>query len=231
MFFLFIPEIRMSLYIFIPVIRICLFYFYSRYQNVSILFLFPMSECIYFVLFPISAEYVYLFLFPISECVYICIPDNNRIYMSNLFLHVFPILECVYLLQNLRRNRGMCGTCGDPYQGPREHEAGGKYALGIITRSYPANQRKLPVKVVLTAYHKGYYEFKICPHNNPNIPVSQRCLNRYPLRIVEGSRRYRTRYYPKRNGVHRMTLMLPRGLRCSQCVLQWRYRTGMHQFK
>lgn len=134
-------------------------------------------------------------------------------------------------MQNLRRHRGMCGTCGDPYQGPREHEAGGKYALGIITRSYPANQKRLPVKVVLTAYHKGYYEFKICSHNNPNIPVSQRCLNRYPLRIVEGSRRYRTRYYPKRNGVHRMTLLLPRGLRCSQCVLQWRYRTGMHKFK
>ncbi|XP_071141174.1 uncharacterized protein [Mytilus edulis] len=128
--------------------------------------------------------------------------------------------------ENLRLNGGKCGTCGDPYQGPRENEAGGKYAQGVITRKYPSYKRKLPVKVVLTAYHKGYYEFKICPHNNPHTAVSQRCLDRHPLRIVEGSRRYRTRYYPHDSGVHHMTLLLPRDIKCTQCVLQWRYRTG-----
>lgn len=133
-------------------------------------------------------------------------------------------------LQNLRLNGGKCGTCGDPYQGPRENEAGGKYAQGVITRKYPSYKRKLPVKVVLTAYHKGYYEFKICPHNNPHTAVSQRCLDRHPLRIVEGSRRYRTRYYPHDSGVHHMTLLLPRDIKCTQCVLQWRYRTGNVMF-
>ncbi|XP_063438430.1 uncharacterized protein LOC134719351 [Mytilus trossulus] len=128
--------------------------------------------------------------------------------------------------ENMRLHGGKCGTCGDPYQGPRENEAGGKYARGIITRKYPSYKRKLPVKIVLTAYHKGYYEFKICSHNNPNSAVSQRCLDRHPLRIVEGSRRYRTRYYPNDSGVHHMTLLLPRDMKCTQCVLQWRYRTG-----
>lgn len=37
-------------------------------------------------------------------------------------------------------NQGRCGVCGDPYQGPRENEAGGKYANGIIVRHYTESQ-------------------------------------------------------------------------------------------
>ena len=35
-----------------------------------------------------------------------------------------------------KQNGGKCGICGDPYDGARENEAGGKYATGIITRNY-----------------------------------------------------------------------------------------------
>merc|ERR1719323_1826218 len=33
-----------------------------------------------------------------------------------------------------------CGLCGDPYQGPRDNEAGGKYANGIIVAKYKKGQ-------------------------------------------------------------------------------------------
>ena len=35
---------------------------------------------------------------------------------------------------------GKCGMCGDPYDGPRNHELGGKYATGTITRTYNMGQ-------------------------------------------------------------------------------------------
>ena len=35
------------------------------------------------------------------------------------------------------RNKGRCGICGDPWDGPRDHEAPyGVFANGIITKSY-----------------------------------------------------------------------------------------------
>ena len=38
------------------------------------------------------------------------------------------------------RNGGKCGICGDPWDGLRENEAGGRYAKGIITRNYTEGQ-------------------------------------------------------------------------------------------
>ena len=35
-------------------------------------------------------------------------------------------------------NGGKCGVCGDPYDGKRENEAGGKYATGTIVATYRA---------------------------------------------------------------------------------------------
>merc|ERR1712141_773125 len=38
--------------------------------------------------------------------------------------------------QNQMKHGYKCGLCGDPYQGPRDHEAGGRYANGIIVKTY-----------------------------------------------------------------------------------------------
>ena len=46
-------------------------------------------------------------------------------------------------------NGGKCGICGDPYDGPRDHEAGGKYATGTIVRYYRVGQ-VMPVLIQLT---------------------------------------------------------------------------------
>lgn len=119
---------------------------------------------------------------------------------------------------------GRCGPCGDPWISPRDNEAGGKFATGTIARHYASGQI-INVTVELTSNHKGYFEFRLCPNDNPNNPVTQECLNRNVLNILGYGRRYiiDTKDY---NMFMEFQLSLPPGLTCSQCVLQWKWRAG-----
>ena len=121
-------------------------------------------------------------------------------------------------------NGGKCGICGDPWQGPRAHEAGGLYATGALVRRYRPGSA-IRVVVELTASHKGWFEFRLCPNNNIHKAATQKCLNRYLLKIWGGGGpRYKvTQSSP---GKHIIYLSLPKGLQCSQCVLQWKYNAG-----
>lgn len=144
------------------------------------------------------------------------------------------------------QNGGKCGVCGDPYQGPHENEAGGKYASGIISRHYDVSDKYLNVTIDLSVFHKGYFEFRICPNNDVNVRVKQACLDRYLLKIqsveffpvvdgmymksgsfIPGS----TRYFPEDRGVYDLRLVIPERLNCSQCVLQWTHVTGEVKIK
>lgn len=124
-------------------------------------------------------------------------------------------------------NGGRCGICGDPYQqNPRENEAGGKYATGIISRCYryfPTGQI-IAVQVDLTVNHLGYFEFRLCEHNDTSTPTSQACLDANLLQFADGS----TRHYVRERdyGVMTLNLRIPPTVVCTQCVLQWKYHTG-----
>lgn len=80
-------------------------------------------------------------------------------------MHVKRILICCLQTQ-WHQNGGRCGVCGDPYNGIRENEAGGKYATGTISRHYTEGQ-SISVTVDVTTNHGGYFEFRLCPINNP----------------------------------------------------------------
>lgn len=82
-------------------------------------------------------------------------------------------------------NKGKCGICGDAYDELiKPHEApGGVFATGTITRSYSEGQI-IPVTIDITALHKGYYEFKICPNNNVKKDPSQECFDRSKLCVI-----------------------------------------------
>ena len=120
-------------------------------------------------------------------------------------------------------NQGRCGICGDPFQGPRDNEAGGKYATGIITRAYSESD-VIDVRVVITAFQRGWYEFRICPNNNVTRPATQACLDRYLLEFEDGT----TRHFPSGRGSENLRLRLPQGLTCQQCVLQWKWNSGKY---
>jgi len=118
---------------------------------------------------------------------------------------------------------GKCGICGDPWEGPKPHEVPGMYANGIIVETFESGQ-EVQVTVQITANHKGYLEFKLCPNNNVNQDPVQQCFDDNQLEVVngEGNKFYigtqNKNYYP--------IIKLPNGLTCSQCILQWTYVCG-----
>ncbi|OWF56794.1 uncharacterized protein LOC110452715 [Mizuhopecten yessoensis] len=119
-------------------------------------------------------------------------------------------------------NGGKCGVCGDPWNGPREHEAGGKYATGKITRSYTEGAT-IDIEIQVTASHHGFFEFRLCPNNDPTKAVTQECLDRYLLHQQDGKTRV---IEVGRAQMYRTQLVLPDGVTCSQCLLQWKWNTG-----
>ncbi len=87
------------------------------------------------------------------------------------------------------------------------------------------------MQVELTANHEGYFEFKLCPKNDVRTVTEQACLDRYPLVVVEAENTTMpTRYYIpeglKKTVMIDLKVRLPRDVFCSQCVLQWYYRSG-----
>ncbi|KFM73151.1 hypothetical protein X975_18720, partial [Stegodyphus mimosarum] len=124
-----------------------------------------------------------------------------------------------------QRNGGKCGICGDAWHlpSPRPNEAGGVYGRGIIVRQYKPGQ-VIKSTVDITANHRGFFEFKLCPHNSPSIVATQSCLDQYPLELADGSG---TKYYPgPGTGPFSVQLRLPDHLTCTQCVFQWTYTAG-----
>lgn len=86
------------------------------------------------------------------------------------------------------------------FQQPRPHEAGGKYAQGIIVRRYKKDSA-ITIRVELTANHRGYFEFRLCPNNAPRRAGTQACLDKYVLRRAKfagasDEQNHETRYYP-----------------------------------
>ena len=124
------------------------------------------------------------------------------------------------------RNHGECGVCGDPADlpQPRPQELGGEYGLGVVSANLSQGQ-VLQVEVELTAYHQGYFEFRLCRHNTRLRPVTQECLDQHLLPLESGG----SRYYPPPpppGALYNLQYRLPPGLTCDLCVLQWRYVAG-----
>lgn len=77
--------------------------------------------------------------------------------------------------------------------------------------------------VNITANHKGYFEFRLCPKESAHELVTQECLDRHLLKLQDGTTRYfigteATLYYP--------IVQLPDGVACENCVLQWWWSAG-----
>ncbi|KAK8780914.1 hypothetical protein V5799_017739 [Amblyomma americanum] len=125
-----------------------------------------------------------------------------------------------------QQNGGKCGVCGDPWHQPqpRNNEAGGKYAKGIIVRRYKRGE-VMKASVQLTANHRGYFEFRLCPVNNPKVAATDECMAQHPLAMADdptGS----TRYMIDGRRDFNLRLKLPDDMTCSQCVFQWTYTAG-----
>lgn len=112
--------------------------------------------------------------------------------------------------------------CGDSYDEVRKNEAGGKYANGYIVKKYYQDDQFMNVTVDVLSNIGGYFEFHLCPNDNVTSPITQECLDKYPL-TIEG---YGSRYVPDTAVKHNLFLKIPDGVTCSQCVLQWKWIGG-----
>lgn len=72
------------------------------------------------------------------------------------------------------------------YLQPRPHEAGGKYGQGIIVRKYKTGS-SFTIRVELTANHRGFFEFRLCPNNAVKRVATQQCLDRYVLKRAKSN--------------------------------------------
>jgi len=128
---------------------------------------------------------------------------------------------------------GKCGFCGDPYEGPRQSEedlwpggvpAGkGTYANGIISQTYNMGQF-IPINVIITANHMGWFEFRLCKYENSSSRMSDDCLNQNLLVFASTG----TTRRPLSSSEYNVNdyLKLPDVLTCDHCVLQWKYNAG-----
>lgn len=83
---------------------------------------------------------------------------------------------------------GKCGICGDPWAGAEKpHEVPGRYATGIIGRSYFQPGQVIDVIIDVVANHKGFFAFRLCPNNNPDKDPEPECFEEYPLEYEDGS--------------------------------------------
>jgi len=124
-------------------------------------------------------------------------------------------------------NNGLCGVCGDPFDQPRprDNEMGGRYGLGIVAEEYVEGQM-IDIEVELTAYHQGYFEFRLCPHNTRRRPAQQACFDQHLLRREGGGVRFLPLPPEQVGSRYWMRYRLPEGVSCALCVLQWRYWAG-----
>ncbi|KAH3894119.1 uncharacterized protein LOC127862143 isoform X2 [Dreissena polymorpha] len=120
------------------------------------------------------------------------------------------------------RNGGRCGICGDPFDGQRDNEAGGKFATATIAATYTQGQI-FTVQLEITVNHGGWFEFRLCPNNDFTKRATQECLDKYLLEQTTGGARYTLN---EGRGIKTVTLKLPKDLTCSQCVLQWKWNTA-----
>lgn len=95
-----------------------------------------------------------------------------------------------------------CGICGDPFDSPtpRPNEMGGKYYTGIISDKYQAGQVRT-ITVELTANHRGYFEFKLCPVNGNPAKETEECLKNHPIEVHTTSGSSATYIFNEKNSL------------------------------
>jgi hypothetical protein len=124
------------------------------------------------------------------------------------------------------QNGGKCGICGDPWSGPRHYERpeGVMVQHDIITETYQENQ-EIVLKLQITVAHRGWHEFRICNiAKSGGVEANQECLDKTLLANATGHTRFTEGTTSP--GFYEFTLILPSGLTCNHCLIQWKWKCG-----
>jgi hypothetical protein len=98
------------------------------------------------------------------------------------------------------------GVCGDPYNGEQLHGSCGIHSRGV--RKVIHKEHTLVVNV--TAYHKGFFEFQLCP----SFPETEECFKTFHTHSID------TVIQPS----YIIPVSIPQS--CDQCVLRWKWTTN-----
>ena len=131
-------------------------------------------------------------------------------------------LNCGGFSVQWSKNKGKCGVCGDAYhlKNPR-YVYPGKYAKdGFIAKTYREDQ-EIEVTVKITSNHQGFFRFSVGKLEKR--PVTQQQL-KHVLLQPDGSNTWPL--HASRTGDFKIRLVLPRGLTCDHCVMQWWWTVG-----
>lgn len=84
----------------------------------------------------------------------------------------------------------------------------------------------IPTIVLLSANHKGWFEFSICPLEDEKTLETEECFQN--IRLANGNDVYNLE--TKEPGSFEVELQLPKDLTCKQCVFRWHWTTGKFFF-
>lgn len=123
------------------------------------------------------------------------------------------------------------GVCGDAHNGPRHHEAGGKFATPPRVAATYIQGQTISIRVKVTAPHGGRFSFGLCPvprgasAEAERAATTQKCIDSNPLtNAADGSKYW---WFGKRgNGEYVMQFKLPPAIVCDRCTLQWHWETA-----
>jgi hypothetical protein len=138
-------------------------------------------------------------------------------------------LNCGGKNQQWSLNKGNCGVCGDPFDAlVREHEPGGKYATGIISKKFDQGTRIQATIELESNTQGGWFEFRLCVNNERMRKVKQDCFDRNLLKILNQNEfdDNEYRFHLKNNHIqnfYAVQLQLPENIHCKYCILQFRY--------
>jgi len=136
----------------------------------------------------------------------------------------------VSVMYNGVRSKARYGVCGDPWNAKKDHEAGGKFARGKISRTYKSGST-ITLKLSFSANHQGMMQFSICDLPDKRMSPSeerslttQRCFNKNVLRRADNKGVYS--FLKGNEDKLIVKYKLPKGVKCKKCVLQWKWVTG-----
>jgi len=147
---------------------------------------------------------------------------TKRIDGADLSLFVTSPL-CLFQFQ-WQQSNGKCGACGDPFGSFPENQYPGKYSQFPPQRTFTSG-----TYINATVYSRpnmlGWFEFRLCARKDgPDVTDLQACFDENVLQIDETGM---TKFFPGSvGGYSDMHVLLPAGLSCDHCMLQWKYNTG-----
>ncbi|CAG5134367.1 unnamed protein product [Candidula unifasciata] len=121
---------------------------------------------------------------------------------------------------------GKCGICGEPWPGPKNYErpSGVMAQHQIRTATYLENA-VIIIRLQITVSHRGWHEFRICNvARSGGVEATQACLDRTLL--ADENMQTRFSKGTTSTGFFDFHLVLPAGLTCDHCVIQWKWKCG-----